>query len=104
MSGWIRAVLAGIAVLAGVSPLLWVTATEYRVLAQADALQRDRQALIECANEMVRTGAMEQLGALVSETRERHPDDDALARELAMILLQSAHKQPVAGQARGNSH
>ena len=79
--------------------------SEYRVLAQADALRRDRQALIERANELVRTGAMEKLGALVSETRERHPDDDALARELAMILLQGAHKQPVAGQeARGNSH
>jgi len=103
VSGWARAVFAGIAVLVGVSPLLWVTATEYRVLAHADELQRGRQALIERANDLVRTGAMEQLDALVSETRERHPNDDALARELTMILMQGAHKAPVPGPAsRGN--
>ena len=33
----------------------------------------------------------EELAALVAETRERHPDDAALARELSMILLQGAH-------------
>ncbi len=97
MSGWLRAVLTSIAVLAGVSPLLWVTASEYLILAHADEIRSDRQSLIERANDLVRRGAMEEVGALVRETRERHPDDDALARELSMILLQGAHKQSGAG-------
>ena len=91
MSGLVRAVLAGIAVLAGVSPLLWVTASEYRILAQADEARFDRQALLQRANDLVRSGAVEELGALVRETRERYPDDASLARELSMILVRGVH-------------
>jgi hypothetical protein len=99
MSAWVRTALTVIAVFAGVSPLLWVTASEYRVLAQTDERARDRQALIERANDLVRRGAMEEMGALVKETRERHPEDETLARELSMILLQGAHKRAGAGGA-----
>ena len=91
MSGWVRALLAAIAVCAGVSPLLWVTATEYQILAQADEIRLDREALLQRARQLVLTGAVEDLGALVRETRQRYPDDQSLARELSTILLQGAH-------------
>ncbi len=94
MSGFVRGVLAGIAVLAGVSPLLWITASEYRAVAQADEVRLDREALLQRARDLVGSGAQEELGALVRETRESHLDDVALARELAMILLQGAHSPP----------
>jgi hypothetical protein len=97
MSVPIRVVLTAVAVLAGASPLLWVTANEYHVLAEVDERARDREALLERASDLVARGAMDEMGALVQETRERHPDDDALAREISMILLQGAHKRAGAG-------
>jgi hypothetical protein len=91
VSGWVRGVLAAIAVFAGLSPLLWVTANEYRTLAEEDEIQRDREALLRRAKALVESGELEDLGTLVQETRERYPDDESLARELSMILLQGAH-------------
>ncbi len=109
MSTWVRSLLACVAVLAGVSPLLWVTANEYRVLAEADAVAVDRETLLRRATELVHSGSMEDLAALVRETKDRHPDDDSLAREMSMILLQGAHStefgQPSAGEEiPGDSH
>jgi len=98
MSGWVRSLLAAVAVLLGLSPLLYVTLREYRTLAAADASALDREALLRRATELVHSGSMGDLAELVRETKERHSDDESLAREMTMILLRGAHSaRPVAG-------
>jgi len=85
-----RACSTAVAVLAGVSPLLWVTASEYRTQ-RSEQSQSDRRALVQQAEDLVGRGALEELDELVRAVRERHPDDAALGQQLTSILMRGAH-------------
>ena len=89
MSGFDRVALTVVAVLIGVSPLLWVTADEFMIA--RDALVRfDRTVLVDTAKEMMERGAIEEAAEFVREARERHPDDEGMGPRLSRYLCSNA--------------